>query len=43
MKILKLNKLGLGMGGTLENAIVVKDNKLMNQSGLRTKLRICKS
>ena len=34
----KLNKLGLGKGGNLENAIVVKDNKLMNQSGLRNKL-----
>jgi len=34
----KLDKLGLGKGGSLENAIVVKDNKLMNQNGLRNKL-----
>tara|TARA_A100001011_G_C14270153_1_gene826636 strand:+ start:102 stop:1025 length:924 start_codon:yes stop_codon:yes gene_type:complete len=30
-----LKKLGLGKGGSLENAIVVKDNKLLNQEGLR--------
>tara|TARA_Y100000590_G_scaffold456278_1_gene606547 strand:+ start:983 stop:1906 length:924 start_codon:yes stop_codon:yes gene_type:complete len=34
----KLKNLGLGRGGTLENAIVVKDNKLINKNGLRNKL-----
>ena len=34
----KLNKLGLGRGGSLENAIVVKNNKLLNQNGLRNDL-----
>ncbi len=34
----KLKKLGLGKGGNLQNAIVVKNNKLMNQDGLRNKL-----
>ena len=34
----KLKKLGLGRGGSLQNAIVVKNNKLMNQGGLRNKL-----
>ncbi len=34
----KLNKLGLGKGGTLDNAIVVKENKLMNKDGLRNKM-----
>ncbi len=33
----KLNKLNLGRGGTLENAIVVKDNNILNQGGLRNK------
>ena len=36
--IQKLNKLGLGRGGSLENAIVVKNNKLLNQNGLRNDL-----
>ena len=36
--IQKLNKLGLGKGGSLENAIVVKNNKLLNQNGLRNDL-----
>ncbi len=30
-----LKKLGLGKGGSLENAIVVKDNKILNDEGLR--------
>ena len=34
----KLKKLGLGRGGNLQNAVVVKNNKLMNQGGLRNKL-----
>ncbi len=31
----KLKKLGLGKGGSLENAIVVHDDKILNESGLR--------
>ena len=31
----KLNKLGLGKGGSLENAIVVKEDKILNPYGLR--------
>ena len=31
----KLKKVGLGKGGSLENAIVVKDDKILNESGLR--------
>jgi UDP-3-O-[3-hydroxymyristoyl] N-acetylglucosamine deacetylase len=31
----KLKKIGLGKGGSLENAIVVKDDKILNKSGLR--------
>ncbi len=34
----KLKKLNLGKGGSLENAIVVKDNKVVNEEGLRNKL-----
>ena len=34
----KLKKLGLGKGGSLENAIVVNDDKIMNQNGLRNQL-----
>ncbi len=34
----KLNKLGLGKGGSLDNALVVKNNKLINDSGLRNDL-----
>ena len=34
----KLKKLGLGKGGSLENAIVVKNNKLLNDNGLRNPL-----
>ena len=33
----KLKKAGLGKGGSLENAIVVKDEKILNDSGLRNK------
>ncbi len=32
-----LKKMGLGKGGSLENAIVVKDNKILNENGLRNK------
>tara|TARA_B100000989_G_scaffold296345_2_gene279385 strand:+ start:384 stop:1307 length:924 start_codon:yes stop_codon:yes gene_type:complete len=31
----KLKKLGLGKGGSLENAIVIKDDKILNGNGLR--------
>ena len=31
----KLEKMGLGKGGTLENALVVKGNSLINENGLR--------
>ena len=31
----KLNKLGLGKGGSLKNAIVVKEDKILNPNGLR--------
>tara|TARA_B100001250_G_scaffold345233_1_gene314540 strand:- start:278 stop:1198 length:921 start_codon:yes stop_codon:yes gene_type:complete len=31
----KLKKIGLGKGGSLENALVVKNNSLMNKEGLR--------
>tara|TARA_A100001011_G_scaffold123936_1_gene130815 strand:- start:1340 stop:2263 length:924 start_codon:yes stop_codon:yes gene_type:complete len=31
----KLKKIGLGKGGSLENAIVVKENKILNEEGLR--------
>jgi UDP-3-O-[3-hydroxymyristoyl] N-acetylglucosamine deacetylase len=31
----KIKKLGLAKGGSLDNAIVVKDNKILNSSGLR--------
>jgi len=33
-----LKKLGLGKGGTLENAIVVKNNSILNKGGLRNDL-----
>ena len=33
----KLKKNGLGKGGSLENAIVVKGNKILNEEGLRNK------
>jgi UDP-3-O-[3-hydroxymyristoyl] N-acetylglucosamine deacetylase len=31
----KIKKMGLAKGGSLDNAIVVKDNKILNSSGLR--------
>ena len=34
----KLKKLGLGKGGSLDNAIVIKKNKILNSAGLRNKL-----
>ena len=34
----KLKKLNLGKGGTLDNAVVVKDNKVLNPEGLRNNL-----
>ena len=33
----KLKKMGLGKGGSLENAIVVKNDKILNENGLRNK------
>ena len=33
----KLKKMNLAKGGSLENAIVVKDNKILNKGGLRNK------
>ncbi len=33
----RLKKVGLGKGGSLENAIVVKDSKILNDKGLRNK------
>ena len=35
--ITKLKEMGLAQGGSLENAIVVKDNKILNEKGLRNK------
>ena len=35
--ISKLQKMGLGKGGSLDNAIIVKDDKILNESGLRNK------
>ena len=34
----KLKKLNLGKGGSLNNAVVIKDNKILNENGLRNKL-----
>ncbi len=34
----KLKKIGLGKGGSLENAIVVKNDSVMNEEGLRNEL-----
>ena len=34
----KLKTMGLAKGGSLENAIVVKDNKILNENGLRNDL-----
>ncbi len=36
--IKKLKKLNLGKGGSLENAIVIKSEKILNESGLRNEL-----
>ncbi len=33
----KLKKIGLGKGGSLENAVVVKNDKILNEDGLRNK------
>ncbi|MDC1273472.1 UDP-3-O-acyl-N-acetylglucosamine deacetylase [Pelagibacteraceae bacterium] len=33
----KLKEMGLAQGGSLENAIVVKDNEVLNEKGLRNK------
>jgi UDP-3-O-[3-hydroxymyristoyl] N-acetylglucosamine deacetylase len=35
--ITKLKEMGLAQGGSLENAIVVKDNEILNEKGLRNK------
>ncbi|MDA9862060.1 UDP-3-O-acyl-N-acetylglucosamine deacetylase [Candidatus Pelagibacter sp.] len=35
--IAKLKEMGLVQGGSLENAIVVKDNEILNEKGLRNK------
>ena len=35
--IAKLKEMGLAQGGSLENAIVVKDNEILNEKGLRNK------
>ena len=34
----KIKKLGLGRGGSLDNALVITENSLMNEGGLRNKL-----
>ena len=34
----KLKKMKLGLGGSLENAIVIDEEKIINQNGLRNKL-----
>ena len=34
----KLRQIGLAKGGSLDNAIVVKNNKILNEGGLRNKL-----
>ena len=33
----KLKSMGFALGGTLDNAVVVKDNKVLNKDGLRNK------
>ena len=33
----KIKKIGLAKGGSLDNAVVVEDNKVLNQGGLRNK------
>ena len=37
-KIFKNSKIGLGKGGSLENAIVIKDASVLNKEGLRNNL-----
>ena len=34
----KMRKIGLAKGGSLDNAVVVQDNKILNKEGLRNKL-----
>ena len=34
----KLRQIGLAKGGSLDNAIVVKNNKILNEGGLRNEL-----
>ena len=34
----KLKKLNLGKGGSLDNAVVIKNNEILNENGLRNKL-----
>ena len=34
----KLKKLNLGKGGSLDNAVVVKDNEILNENGLRNNM-----
>jgi UDP-3-O-[3-hydroxymyristoyl] N-acetylglucosamine deacetylase len=42
LKILKLiKKNGLAKGGSLENAIVVKNDQILNEDGLRNSKRVC--
>ena len=33
----KIKKLGLAQGGSLDNAVIVKDDKVLNNGGLRNK------
>ena len=39
----EIKKIGLAKGGSLDNAIVVKDEEILNIGGLRNNKRICKS
>ena len=34
----KLKKLNLGKGGSLDNAVVIKDNEILNENGLRNNM-----
>ena len=38
-----IKKNGLAKGGSLDNAIVVKEKEILNEDGLRNSKRICKS
>ena len=38
MMTFKKKKMGLAKGGTLENAVVVDDEKVINKNGLRNKI-----